>query len=453
MAPRLATPWPTAFRFRPGQGRRVPVLEPRSVVGEPWPDQAGAESGLPEQRLLAPRLQSPRASHAFVRGPRSSSGLPAALLGLALVVPTGGCLYTDPINMPPTVTITSPLHVWHHQDAAFTAIATDPDGGAVRIAWAHTAGNCVGSNPLAQTPVADPATPYTVPASDTVGTFCVWVFATDHQGATTTQHRPVDPEDHPPVPDLQILRPDPISAGAFPLYTEMKLSAANSVDADGDPLAFGWKILPTAFALPAAAAATTSALAPCREDDPTSTATICFVPPAPGQYTIRVTVSSLPGAAPVWLDKTFLVATDQMPCLTDTTPPLTDPLVVSTGASPLSFQVNRVVDDGDPYPVEPGGGITSFSWFLGQDSAAPAGVGPVVPAASPVVYQQSATLPVFRVYPFMYRPGDRIRVRVEIHDRNPAPIDAVLAGCDDGAALCPPASMCYQRKTWTVVFK
>jgi hypothetical protein len=373
------------------------------------------------------------------------------LLGIALVVTAGGCLYTDPINMPPTVTISSPLHVWHHQDAQFTAIATDPDGGSVRIAWAHATGSCAAEAPPNQTPVADPATPYTVPAMDTVGTFCVWVFATDHDGATTTQKRPIDPEDHPPVADLQILRPDPTAAGSFPLYTEMKLSAAHSVDPDGDPLSFDWKILPTATAQLAGAAAA-GTLAPCREDNPSSTETICFVPPAPGQYTIRVTVNSLPGAAQVWVDRTFLVATDQMPCLADTTPPLTDPLVVSTGASPLSFQVNRVVDDGDPYPVEPGGGITSFSWFLGQDSAAPAGVGPVVPAASPVVYQQGATLPVFRVFPFMYRPGDRIRVQVEIHDRNPAPIDAVLAGCPADAALCPPASMCYQRKTWTVVF-
>jgi hypothetical protein len=374
------------------------------------------------------------------------------LLGLAVAVASAGCLYTDPINMPPTVTITAPLHVWHHQDAAFTAIATDPDGGSVRIAWAHTTGACAGQSPQNSTPVADPAAPYTVPASDTVGTFCVWVFATDRDGATTTQHRPIDPEDHPPVPDLQILRPDPLSAGTFPLYTEMKLSAAQTVDPDGDPLSFEWKALPIASVLPAAAAAITSALAPCREDDPKSTATICFVPPAPGQYTIRVTVSSLPGAPPVWLDKTFLVATDQMPCLTDTTPPLTDPQVVSTGASSLSFQVNRVTDDGDPYPVEPGGGITDFSWFVGTDSAAPAGAGPVVPMEASVVYQLSAKLPVFTVHPFMYRPGDRIRVRVEIHDRNPAPIDAVLAGCNDGDALCPPASKCYQRKTWTVVF-
>jgi hypothetical protein len=374
------------------------------------------------------------------------------LLGLGLAVSVGGCLYTDPINMPPTVTITSPLHVWHHQDAAFTAIATDPDGGSVRIAWAHTTGTCAGNSPLDPIPVADPATPYTVPASDTVGTFCVWVFATDRHGATTTQHRPIDPEDHPPVADLQILRPDPISAGTFPLYTEMKLSAAHSVDPDGDPLSFDWKTLPTVSALPAAAAAATGALAPCREDDPTSTAAICFVPPAPGQYTIRVTLGSLPGATPVWLDKTFMVATDQMPCLTDTTPPLTVPQVVSTSASPLSFQVNRVVDDGDPYPVEPGAGITDFSWFVGQDSTAPGGTGPAVPTESPVVYQQSAKLPVFTVYPFKYRAGDRIRVRVEIHDRNPAPIDAVLAGCSDGDALCPPASRCYQRKTWTVEF-
>jgi hypothetical protein len=373
----------------------------------------------------------------------------AGLVGL-FVIPALGCLFTNPINMPPTVSIIeqSP-HIWHHQDAQFTAEASDPDGDPVRVAWAHTPGDCASSSapgPNGRGAPVDPATAYTVPASDTVGPFCVWVFATDRYGATTPNHTSVVPEDRLPTADLQIVRP--VSTGAFPLYTEMKFSAAGSMDPDGDALSFGWNVFPTDPVLPTVTASVATALTPCREDPPDSTQTICFVPPTPGQYTIRVEVFSGAGIAPVLLDKTFVVAPDQLPCIADTTPPLTDPLTVSVDSSPLVFKVNRVTDDGDPYPVVVGGGTPTFSWFVGPaaDSSSDA-------APAPLVYQEKATLAFLTVYPFMYQLGDQIRVRVEIHDRNPAPIDALLAGCNDGDALCPPASTCYQRKTWTVVFQ
>ena len=85
----------------------------------------------------------------------------------SIIVALGaGCLFTSPINMPPTITaINTPLHVWHNQDAVFTASTQDPDGNSVAVWFAYAPGDCAQSPPPPQKRVllTDPNAPFRVP--------------------------------------------------------------------------------------------------------------------------------------------------------------------------------------------------------------------------------------------------------------------------------------------------
>src|SRR5450432_3445933 len=123
-APPVDRRWPTAFRFRRGRDTGVPVSPAASPPrdgsrGRPGP-RGGDGLALPLHPHGAPRMVS------------HLDPTTAGLVGL-FVIPALGCLFTNPINMPPTVSIIeqSP-HIWHHQDAQFTAEASDPDGDPVR---------------------------------------------------------------------------------------------------------------------------------------------------------------------------------------------------------------------------------------------------------------------------------------------------------------------------------
>lgn len=372
----------------------------------------------------------------------------AYVLGV-LTLLAHGCLYTNPINMPPTIAIHPPPHVWHNQPAEFTATSADPDGNGPTVWFASAPGDCAQPVPLAEgrTLLANPSGAYSVPASVTAAPFCVWAFATDSHGATVSSSLLVQPEDHPPVADVQIVRPAAI-AGDFPLFTELKFSAAASDDVDHDPLAFTWSIAsPQPSLVPLFTACSDAAPAPALVPAAVADTTRCFVATVPGPYQLELAVTSGPGAtkATARTTLTFDVAPDRMPCIAKASPDLSAPSTLPPALVPptlLAFEVTRVDDDGDPYPRPLGGtGETQFSWFIGTG------------ATGPLVYVQNSGFPRLSIYPSDYRPGDVLRVRVEIHDRNVAAIDRVLSSCGDDEAICPPASTCFQRKTWRVVIQ
>jgi hypothetical protein len=389
-------------------------------------------NGAPIKRCgLAFELHSPGASDPL-RHPFNALAF-SLIAGLA-----AGCLFTSPINMPPMVFINAPLHVWHNQDALFSASVHDPDGNTVAVSFGYAPGDCAPTPPTPQSRfmLSDPNASFRVPASETAAPFCIWAFASDSFGATSFTPKAIQPEDHPPIADLQIVRPGQI-AGEYPLYQEMKFLATVS-DVDGDPTTgVLWKITaPQMSVVPAVALCADGSGV---ESDPFR----CFVPTSSGEYRLEVTASSGPAGLSVSQSLTFTVAPDRLPCMANAYPDLATPSIVSVLDStdlqaPLTFEVKRVDDDGDPYPRSPeGGGVTRFSWFVGVNN-------------DPVVYRDNSGFPLLSIFPSDVRPGDVLRVRVEIHDRNVAAIDRILAGCGDDEAICPPASTCYQRKTWRV---
>ena len=372
-----------------------------------------------------------------------------AVVALSLMGSNGACLYSNQINMPPTVTIEDPGPVFHGSSATFKATVGDSDGSSISLAWASGSGPCTddGFSALLRVPASDGAGEFTI-AELGVTPVCVWAFATDNHGAEARAHRDVVPGDRAPtVSDIRIVRPDPLDSGKYPLFGEIKFAAEGMDDPDGDQVTASWQVI-------GPGPATSSAISAC-VDDLVADGSPCFVPIQPGEYQFKLTLTSSPqagvgGAASMTTTKTktFVVAEDRLPCLDQTVPEISTPVTVvvtnrTTPISPFVLAVKSVSDDGDPYPANPVAvgpqGETKFSWYEGADTG-------------PLEFKNVASSS-YEIDPLQHRAGDKIRVRVEIRDRNASTINAMLAGCGDQTAFCPQTGTCFQRATWTVLFK
>ena len=364
------------------------------------------------------------------------------LLTIAVVTGSGCLLFTDPINMPPTVEIVmAPAEIWHGQPVTFQASVSDPNGDAVTLDWARAFGRC--SNipaPGERTP--GPTLP--VGGTDTEMSFCVWAFATDSHSATAHASLQVDPLDHAPTAAISIVQPNPVPL-MFPLYSTLEFSGAGSTDADPTDLGkltYNWTLArqPTGSVV---------SLVDCQVG--ADSASKCLKPDKPGDYQVKLVVDdAFPSAAvstSLPATKIVTVAADGFPCLDLTTPSRLASTVVRDPSDPSGtvFAVLRVVDDGDPYPdpspIDPMAGA-HFSWFLGRER-------------DPVAYFGPHDFPTYTVAPGTFALGDTARVRVEIHDRpNAARIDDVLLGCgDEPVCEAQPGSGCFQRMTWIVEYR
>lgn len=344
------------------------------------------------------------------------------LLGLA------GCLYTDPINMPPMVKIIPPDPLERGREAVFSATPEDPDRDALTLRWTHAAGDCPGSHERSVWP-AQPWSDnqsYRVAASDTLSRFCVWAFVTDALGATGVATYQADPPNRPPTLTLRLAQPT--AAAEYPLYTTFALEAVAN-DPDGDALQMQW-------ALDAPVGSSVTA-ADC--GDP-SRVTCQFTPDVPGTY--HVTVGAGDGStAPASAQLSLVVRADAPPCIdVDSLTPAVTPPPARIARDPdadVTFSVLKVADDGDPFPGAPSG-VTQFSWFVGR-------------GGDPLVYVghdfNEYTIPART-----FRLGDEVRVRVEVRDRDGARIDTLLLSCSDEAPACGSVAGCYQRVTWRVAF-
>jgi len=105
-----------------------------------------------------------------------------------------------------------------------------------------------------------------------------------------------------------------------------------------------------------------------------------------------------------------------------------------------TFIVSTVVDDGEPYMAMPlpGHEATTFTWFLGPESG-------------PFERQVGSGLNAFfQVPPGRFRVGDRVKVRVEIADRNALRSQQRLSDCQTDT--CTDGAGCRQRMTWSVTY-
>jgi hypothetical protein len=160
-----------------------------------------------------------------------------------------GC-FTAPVNMRPTVQITpKQTQVFRGQTATYTAVPGDPDGDAVTLVWAVTAGDCPANY---KSPEAWPATWQSGPALEvgtplTRSTYCVWAKVTDRYGATDVSTRPENPANHAPVVSLELadVKPPRRPNDTYQLRTRFMMSGANTTDADeGDPRKFTFEVRP-----------------------------------------------------------------------------------------------------------------------------------------------------------------------------------------------------------------
>ena len=119
-------------------------------------------------------------------------------------------------------------------------------------------------------------------------------------------------------------------------------------------------------------------------------------------------------------------------------PSYLNPLVVRNPMQDAAFSVDRVDDDGDPYPGT-ATGETHFTWFVGHGNDA--------------VTSVMNDFHSLNISPGTFGIGEKGRVRVEIHDRKGTAIDAALMGCGDNAACeAPRGSGCFLRVTWDLEY-
>jgi hypothetical protein len=352
----------------------------------------------------------------------------------------GGCLFTDPINMPPHVTIDKlSAPIARREPVTFTATASDPNGDVPGLRWAHQpvcgdvvtsgCGSCPGPGAdLARDGVAPAPGPmkgpsYEVPGQD--GPFCVWVFATDKHGAVSYATYLVTPRNQLPVARITVVSPN--REPPYERYKEIELSWAESSDPDDAPedLEAAWTLdSPTG---------TADLNRPCAK--PRDDKSKCFLPDPDGPYQVKLTVTDKHGDKNMQT-KTIQVQPDRLPCLRVTTPMLSESFVIPLdgAASAMKFVVEEVDDDGDPYPAA---ATLKFRWFEGPASAPPVDRGP-------------SSLGEYTVRDF-YSLGDRAKVRVEIVDRNVDKVAQVLSNCGE-SDTCAGAPNCLQRMTWTIQY-
>ncbi|HEV3030796.1 MAG TPA: hypothetical protein VG319_04100, partial [Polyangia bacterium] len=213
----------------------------------------------------------------------------------------------------------------------------------------------------------------------------------------------------------------PLGSGPYPLGSTFRVSGARSTGADPMvPLGYVWKLelelAPTSLA----------ALADC--DGKGDMSVRCFVADVPGTYLVTLNAQNQTGQSPP-VSATYIVATDQPPCLDQTTPD-----VATTVTTMTSFTVSSVSDDLDPYP-----GTASMQWFVSE-------------AGGPFVLREK-DFPSFQL-PQVYSVGDVVRVRLEISDRDTERSAQAFLACGDADVCTQPSAIhpgtCFQRVTWTV---
>ena len=379
--------------------------------------------------------------HTLLRSSPCFRALLPALLPALLATSLGaaGC-FTTPINRAPVVTKVDADGVpLHGQAVTLTAHGYDPDEDQLTWTWAMTPyqGSCPNKDdptswPLGLATRSNTASPssYQVPATMTSASWCVWAIATDHYGAVGVDVYPLVPSNNPPRPALRVVSPD--AANSYQAYTHFVLGADQTTDADNDSLTYR-------LSLTQAPLGSTASLQPCGDPSiSTDPRFQCLDAVVSGQYIVSLAVDDATTTQSTSL--TLDVLPDQPPCIAMTTPMYGTPLLKDDPAAPGPIMLNMVTDDGDPYPNSPNPLQTvKFTWFKGKNDS------------GSLQYVENGSFSMLNLVATDYQPGDVANVRLEVHDRNTAAIDAILLGCGD-APFCPiaPGATCFVRVSWRI---
>jgi hypothetical protein len=346
------------------------------------------------------------------------------------------CLVDNgPINMPPTVQITGPSQSLRRGDnVIFTATIQDPDqsSNSLNAAWYVGTDACDKATSGSPTSCGTQRNDECLYVPKSLGSICVAVRVTDRYGATAAASRVFTVEDRAPTAAIAQTSPAP-TASPLPLLTNLTFSAAGSDDPDPNDqenLAFTWRVTQPDN--------TTLLVDTCPSPD---TPEICsFTASMPGTYHVQVTVKdpsqvkdpSLPASKPSTLD--VVIAQDQPPCITGTTPRSLQTLAFSDQTE--SFVVDSVADDVDPYPGSTAGTFTwlyrigttgDFQRWLTLANSNRLAVGPAL------LVQALNDIGV-------------IQIRVEYQDSK----GHNLSSCGQNADRCELNPGCAQWITWTV---
>jgi len=360
-------------------------------------------------------------------------------LGLLLT----GCIYLDPINQRPSITIDQLSSGLIHRgdQVMFMADYDDPEGGGGSFAWSafvcadeSDARHDVGcdADPFYTRPVdtAQLTVPLTLASGGPTQALRLVLEARDDRGAFAQTRLVLPVIDAPPTLELRK------SARSYTIGTPIDVFARYG-DADDGPAKVDlvWEVF-TPNTQPAFSF--TDLAVPQDPADPTHvTAGKTLVPQGIGEWSVRVTARDALGAIPPQAIA-ITVAADQPPCLVEwqpIVPPAGETLPVT---EPTLFQVPVVADDLDVYPPVPGDpvlGTTTFAWSI-KPPGAPVHQVLVGATGNSVDFDPSA-----------FTPGDIVELRVEIFDR----VHLTLP-CADDLATCSVGAQpsCMQRQTWRV---
>ncbi|HVU51373.1 MAG TPA: hypothetical protein VHL80_11835 [Polyangia bacterium] len=359
------------------------------------------------------------------------------LLLLGLAAP--GCLFTGPINSPPQVQIVLPMGPFGRgQTVKVSATAYDPDGGSIRLEWSKEDGDC----PMRLDPSLRPATAFQSPPNDPTylvplptgdqQTVCVWVLATDDQGATWLDAKAITSQNRPPQAVITVLEPTAMTSnGDYELYSTFHLSAASSSDPDGDVVSQPtWQLLDmpdTANPVPM--------LAPCPSNNTPSDWVQCLdVGGSAGKYTIGLTVFDGIDTS-TRTQQVLFVDYDHPACVSKTEPALAaSPIVLDPGEA-RTLTITEILDDGSPLPTPVDGSHTppTFQWRVSRNG----GAASTIPGYENL---NALTLPADT-----YATGDEVVVTATISDGVTMHLEPA---CNPG---CPAG--CPQAATWTVDYR
>jgi len=360
-------------------------------------------------------------------------------LGLLLT----GCIYLDPINQRPSVTIDQLSSGLVHRGDLVTFMADydDPEGGGGSFAWSafacadesdarHDVGCDTDPFYTGTQVTAALAVPVALAGGGPAQAIRVVLEARDDHGALAQTRQVLLVVDAPPTLELRK------SARSYTIGTPIDVFAKYG-DADDGPAtaSLAWEVF-TPNTQPAFTF--TDLAVPQDPGDPAHvTAGKTLVPQGIGEWSVTVTARDPLGAT---TDQTIgiTVAADQPPCLAEwqpIVPPAGETLPVT---EPTLFQVPLVDDDLDVYPPVPGDpvlGTTTFAWSI------------LPPGAPGRQLLAGATGNSIDFDPSAFTPGDIVELRVEIFDR----VHLTLP-CADDLATCSVGAQpgCIQRQTWRV---
>jgi hypothetical protein len=370
--------------------------------------------------------------------------IPALMLVLACLAAQGCLLFTTPVNTAPKVTILPPSDsTFRGKPITLIASVSDPDGGVIKLEWSTSMGACsqrldASQRPqtmIVESPPGDPEFTFTFGPSDPQ-MVCVWVLATDPQGATDLDARTISAQDRPPVAAITVLEPSTrTSGGLYELYSTFQLSAATSSDPDGDPIQKPtFQILSFPDAAMPTGPGSKPQLVPCSSSMPSDFVQCLYVGAFAGTYTVSLTVEDGLGMNAVTMTN-LLVDQDHPPCVSDTDPKLDASPIVLDPSEAKTFTIKEILDDGAPLPTPAAGAhaAPSFAWKVRRNAG----------AWQPIVGYD--TISALTLPGSTYATGDVVDVNVTISDGVAMHLQPA---CDP---RCPVG--CPQSSQWTVEYR